>query len=357
MTRQPVHTFYGGADRFRFDTPSKMGGLALRALEAHGPIPGLSPAIHHGIAEKLALEPIEDLRIDFEDGYGYRPDAEEDAHAQQAAEHLQRAADAGTLPPSIGIRIKPMGTRALRTLAHFTGLPLPLLVTLPKVTQPGQVTALLNALPPHFDLEIMAETPESLRNLTALTGAAQGRCRAVHFGAYDYTAALGIAAAHQRLDHPACDHARSIMQLALAGTPIHLSDGAYTHLPIGDTPQVREAWTLHYHQIRRALSLGFYQGWDLHPAQLPARYAAVFAFFAGALPDATARLKNFLAEAAQATRIGAHFDDAATGQGLLNFFLRGLGCGALAESQVLAAGLTPAELQTASIPQIIEGRR
>ena len=63
--------------------------------------------------------------------------------------------------------------------------------------------------------------------------------------------------------------------------------------------------------------------WDLHPAQLPSRYAAVYAFYLSALDAATRRLRAFIDKAAQATLVGDVFDDAATGQGLLNFFVRG----------------------------------
>jgi hypothetical protein len=102
---------------------------------------------------------------------------------------------------------------------------------------------------------------------------------------------------------------------------------------------------------------GFYQGWDLHPAQLPVRYAAVYSFFLEGLGAASTRLKNFIEKAAQATRVGEVFDDAASGQGLLNFFLRGISCGAITEGEAQKAGLTLAELQTRSFLKILEGRR
>ncbi len=86
---------------------------------------------------------------------------------------------------------------------------------------------------------------------------------------------------------------------------------------------VHQAWKLHYLNVRRGLANGFYQGWDLHPAQLPARYSAVYAFFREGLASTAERLRAFMAQSAQATRVGNVFDDAATGQGLLNYFLTG----------------------------------
>src|ERR1700719_3870066 len=125
----------------------------------------------------------------------------------------------------------------------------------------------------------MVETPQSIFILPKLVEAARGRCVAAHFGIYDYTAALGITAANQHMLHPACDFARSMMQASLAGTGVWLSDGATNILPVISsgllsTQQAAEnrglahrAWKLHYDHIHHSLDNGFYQGWDLHPAQ------------------------------------------------------------------------------------------
>ena len=99
------------------------------------------------MTEKLQREPVEDFRLDFEDGYGNRPDAEEDGHAESAAVEVAAGARRGTLPPFVGIRIKNLGDelreRALRTTHLFlerllkdTGgrLPPNFVVTLPKIT-------------------------------------------------------------------------------------------------------------------------------------------------------------------------------------------------------------------------------
>ena len=99
---------------------------------------------------------------------------------------------------------------------------------------------------------------------------------------------------------------------------------------------MHRAWRLHAEHVRHSLVTGFYQGWDLHPAQLPSRYAAVYAFFLEGLDAASERLTNFVQKAAQATLVGDVFDDAATGQGLLNYFLRAMNCGAITEEEAVA---------------------
>jgi len=213
-------------------------------------------------------------------------------------------------------------------------------------------------------MELMVETPFSIFDeggavsLPALVREGKGRVTAAHFGTYDYTASLGITAAFQHMRHPACDFARSVMQVALAGSGVWLSDGATNVLPVGaDRGAIHRAWRLHYDDIRHSLGNGFYQGWDLHPAQLVTRYAAVYAFFIESLDAASERLRNFIDKAAQATLVGEVFDDAATGQGLLNFFLRALNCGAVREEEIGSlTGLTLAELRSASFVRIVSGR-
>jgi hypothetical protein len=182
---------------------------------------------------------------------------------------------------------------------------------------------------------------------------------------------MSITAAHQTMTHPACDFARHILQVSLAGSGVWLSDGATNVMPVpihrGDDVTdhekeenertVHEAMKLHYHHIRHSLSHAYYQGWDLHPAQLPTRYAAVYAFFLEGLDQAGERLSNFVESAAKATLVGEVFDDAATGQGLLNFFLRAINCGAVTEEEATArSGLTLEELRTRSFLEILEGR-
>jgi len=396
--RQPVHTVYGGAHVFTADTAPRLGALALRALDEFAPdpetfaraillTPGVDPeAVYQRVRDKLRREPVEDFRLDFEDGYGVRPDAEEDATAIAGAAAVARGLAEGTLPPFIGIRVKSLSgelaRRAVRTLDLFLAtlldraggrLPPGFAVTLPKIVAADQVAALADVCDRLEErhaltagalrIELMVETPQSILDpegrcpLLALARAARGRAVGAHFGVYDFTAALGITAAQQRVRHPVCDLARGLMQVALAGTGIRLSDGATNVIPVGERDAVWRAWRTHVKDVRHALATGFFQGWDLHPAQLPTRYAAVFAFFLSGRDAAAARLRAFVEQAARATLVGAVFDDAATGQGLLNFFLRGLSCGALTADEVLAAGLTAGELRSRSFVRILEGRR
>ena len=409
--RQPVHTVYGGAQIFKANTAQRLGELALRSLQEHAPdakslakvlewrSAELSQRIYDRVLDKLNREPVEDFRIDFEDGYGHRSDAEEDGHAESTAREVSAGLEAGSLPPFLGIRIKPLTpelqNRSLRTLDIFVTtlleeagrLPDNFVITLPKVVAAEQVDVLVQVLamledklhlePGALPLEIMVETtqsifsPEGAVALRPLVDAANGRCRGAHFGTYDYTAGCGITAAHQHMLHPACDFAKNVMQVALGGTGVWLSDGATNVMPVGphrgpdldeaeleeNERVVHEAMRLHYHHARHSLETGYYQGWDLHPAQLPTRYAAVYSFFLESLEAATARLRNFIEQAAQATLVGDVFDDAATGQGLLNYFLRGLNCGAVTLDEVLQTGLTEAELRTRSFVKILESRR
>ena len=68
-------------------------------------------------------------------------------------------------------------------------------------------------------------------------------------------------------------------------------------------------------------------------------------------------MSNFVEKAAQATLIGDVFDDAATGQGLLNYFLRALNCGAVSLDEVARTGLTLEEIQLRSFAAILKARR
>ena len=397
--RQPIHTVYGGAHLFKADTAARLGATALRTLEEFAPDPatlaevlGIAPAaaerVYVRVREKLQREAVEDFRLDFEDGYGNRPDTEEDGHAASAAVEVATAVKRGTAPPFIGIRIKNLGDelreRALRTahlflerlLAESGGvLPPNFVVTLPKITARGQVARLASVFAElerkhrltggSLRMELMVETPFSIFDdrgavsLPSLVAEGDGRVSGAHFGTYDYTASLGITAAHQHMRHPVCDFARGVMQVALAGSNVWLSDGATNVLPVGkDRDTIHRAWRLHADDIRHSLTNGFYQGWDLHPAQLVSRYAAVYAFFVESLDAASERLRNFIARAAQATLVGEVFDDAATGQGLLNFFLRALNCGAVREDEIGAlTGLSLAELRSGSFVTIVRGRR
>lgn len=415
--RQPVHTVYGGAQIFSSDTAKKMSGVALRTLKEYAPDArtfmkalgedkgnfDLWNKIYTRIQKKMEVEAVEDFRIDYEDGYGTRPDAEEDGHAEEGAKELAKGMMQKSLPPFIGIRIKPFSEechkRSIRTLDIFIStllsetagkLPENFVVTLPKVTHVEQCRALVelfevleknNHLPAGtLKYEFMVETTQSILNaegsspLRSFVEAGKGRCTGAHFGTYDYTAGCGITAHYQTMINPVCDFAKHVMQVSLMGLPVLLSDGATNVMPVGPhraaagenlTPVqhkeneavVHRAWKLSYDHIRHSLATGFYQGWDLHPNQLPIRYAATYAFFLEALTSASDRLKGFVEKAAKATLLGDVFDDAATGQGLLNFFLRALSCGAITEEEALKTGLSIEEIQSRSFMKILERRR
>ncbi|MCO5044998.1 MAG: phosphoenolpyruvate kinase [Kiritimatiellae bacterium] len=414
--RQPIQTLYGGAQIFKADTAAKLGAVALRILEENAPDAAtlakalgwkgpakLNRQVYSRVIEKLKREPVEDFRIDFEDGYGNRPDAEEDYHAEFTAKETARGMREGTLPPFIGIRTKPLSqelkARAIRTLDVYvsalvkeTGGALPdnFIVTLPKPVLAEQVRAmarLLAALERKLSLpnnslllELMVEMPQSIigsdgaSNLSHFVEAAEGRCRGAHFGVYDYTASNNITAAYQSMTHPVCDFAREMQRVSLMGTGIWLSDGATNIMPVGPhraaagkklTPKqkkenrdvVHRAWKIMHEHVQHSLYTGYYQGWDLHPAQFPIRYATVYKFFLEGLEAASLRLKTFVEKAAQATLIGDVFDDAATGQGLLNYFLRGINCGAITEAEAQATGLSIEELRGRSFVKILDARR
>jgi citrate lyase beta subunit len=408
--RQPVHTVYQGAQHFRRDAAAEHGRQALRALERYAPTPadfarvlgipadGAAEALYARVVDKLEREPVEDFRVDFEDGYGVRPDAEEDAAALAVAEETARGMEAGTLPAYVGLRLKALTEetrgRSVRTLDLFLTrlleaaggrLPPGLLLTVPKVTVPEQAAFFADVLEMLEDrrglaegalrFELMVEVPQAVIGadgrtpLPAFMEAARGRLAGAHFGTYDYTAGVGITVAHQGMRHPACDFARHAMQVAFAGTGVRLSDGSTAVLPVpvheGPSPsdaQEREnreavgrAWRMHFDDVRHSLVHGFYQGWDLHPAQLPTRFAAVFGFFLAGRDAAARRLRGFLDKAAQA---GDAFDDPHAGQALLNYFLRGMSCGAFGEAEVLeGTGLTAEELRGRSFHHVLEARR
>ena len=410
--RQPVHTLYGGANLFNYDSARTLGERALEVLETYAPDhkvfgdvfgfndPGFSKQIHDKVINKLKKEAIEDFRIDFEDGYGNRSNEEEDETAVAAAKEVAKGMQERSLSPFIGIRIKPfteeMKERGLKTLDIFVStliketngkLPENFIVMLPKVTIPEQPAALaaffdileeeLKIEKGSLKMEMMVETTQSImaidgtNPLYKFIKASNGRCIAMHFGTYDYTASCSITAKYQEMDHPVCDFAHHMTKVALAHTGIWLSDGATNTMPIGPhrgdnlTPKqleenkaiVHRAWKKGYDHIRHSLWNGFYQGWDLNPAQFPMRYAAVFAFFLESYDDAVERLKTFVEKAARATLIGDVFDDAATGQGLLNYFLRALNSGAITEEEVLATGLTLEEIRSRSFKKILENRK
>ncbi|EFL42739.1 DUF6986 family protein [Streptomyces griseoflavus] len=384
-TRQPVHTVYVPGDDFAADTLRVWGDRALAALDEHAPdaasfaaVLGLDGAlaedVYGRVRAKLEREPVEDLRVDFEDGYGNRPDAEEDETAARAARLIAAAHAAGTAAPYMGVRVKCMEAavrdRGIRTLDIFLtglmdtgGLPDGLVLTLPKVTYAEQVTAMARLLdafektrglePGRIGFEIQIETSQAVlaadgtATVARMIQAAQGRATGLHYGTFDYSACLGVSAAHQASDHPAADHAKAVMQVAAAGTGVRVSDGSTNVLPVGPTEQVHDAWRLHYGLTRRALARAYYQGWDMHPGHLPTRYAAVFAFYREGFARAADRLARYAGRAG-----GDVMDEPATAKALAGYLLRGLDCGALDIAELAGpSGLSRAVLEQFASPR------
>lgn len=367
--RQPVHTVYVAADRFSRTTPAEFGAEALRLFNNHTPgagsfgsafgiDPDLAVTVRERVAAKLVSEPIEDLRIDFEDGYGVRSDAEEDGHVAQVVEAVAAAYQVKGLPHYWGVRVKSFADggheRSMRTLDGFLTslrdrlgrLPGGFVITFPKVVMPEHVTifaAYLDRLETALGLpagilrfEVQVETTEAIIDhrgaigLRAIAQAGAGRITAAHFGVFDYTAAIGLPPDEQRLDHPACDFARHVMQATLAGTGIRLSDGSSNTVPRNDGPdEVNRTWAAHAEQVRHSLRHGFYQGWDLHPAHLPSRYAIVYAFHLAGVDDVIGRVRAWEEQAADANGV---LDEPATVKALLARLRRAVDCGALDES-------------------------
>lgn len=383
-TRQPVHTVYIPADRCVPALPAHWGREGLAAAAAQGSLTDLAQlagldadlaaAVVPLVEAKLRTEPIEDLRLDFEDGYGIRPDPEEDTHARQAAAAVADAVAAGTAPPFIGIRFKcfEAATRArgIRTLDLFLAgllaagkLPDGLVLTLPKVSTVEQVQAMVYICgqleeahglePGRLRFEVQVETPQLILAANGTVPAAQlihhgsGRVSALHYGTYDYSDAVQVAAQYQSMEHPAADFAKAVMQAAAAGTGVRLSDGSTNILPLGTPGEIRSAWQLHARLVRRSLERGFYQGWDLHPAQLPTRFLATYAFYRQGFDAAARRLDTYVRK-----QEGTVLDEPATARALARFVHRGLLCGALTDTEIeQGTGLTGSELAALAHPK------
>lgn len=410
--RQPVHVVYGGAQLFKARTVKKIGELARKSLNDYAynfgtfakifelPENEISNEVYERVRKKLETEPVEDYRIDFEDGFGYRTDEEEDEAAIRCAGASAEAMHAKQLPDFFGIRVKAYNDenplRPFRTLSLYLRellaltsgiLPENFAVTFPKVSSVEESAAIAKELAELekqlgigegiLKMEIMVETAGALINrngriaLPMIVNAAEGRVAAAHFGAFDYLAELGVTAKYQELRHQSCDFARNIMKVSLCGTGIRLSDGATNIMPVAprkgenlsdeqkeeNTHAVRNAWKLHFDNVTHSLRNGFYQGWDLHPAQLIPRYAATYLFFLMNLSESTERLKNFLSQAARSAMHENIFDDAASGQGLLNFFRTAYNCGAVSRHEVESAGITVDELKIRTFSGILNSRK
>ncbi|MFF0338859.1 DUF6986 family protein [Kribbella sp. NPDC004875] len=367
--RQPIHTVYVPADRYDASTVADWGALARAALDEHAgsavefakvlDLPAeLADEVYDRVRAKLEREPIEDLRVDFEDGYGNRPDEEEDAAAIVTAQTFSDQT------PYYGLRIKsleaPTRRRAVRTLdlvvKHLGTITDGFVITLPKVTSVEQVEAMVFVLEtlereygvPRLKFEIQVETPQAILGTdgTALIArmikAGGDRVTGLHYGTYDYSASLGVAAAYQSMEHPVADHAKDVMQLAAAGTGVFVSDGSTNVLPVGDA--VHDAWRLHFRLVRRSLARGIYQGWDMHPAQLPTRFAATYLFYREGFDQAALRLRAYLGDGES-----GYLDEPATAAALAGFVLRGIECGAIDTTEFDTTGL--AKLARRAVPE------
>lgn len=379
--RQPLQTLYVPADRVTSGTVLEFGAEALRLLETHAAdADGFVDAfgVPAGVAERardrtiarLERMPVEDLRVDFEDGYGIRDDDEEDRHAEETARAVLQALGDPAAPPSFGLRVKSfhdegLERRSRRTLDRFVwalvdagGPPGGFVVTFPKVTDPAQVAAFADALgglESEHDLadgslrfEVQVETPRSVLGADGAAAAPRileaggGRIIAMHLGVFDYTASVGLMPWEQRLDHPANDFARQVLQVALAGTGVWISDGSSNVVPASDrTGDVRAAWRVHADHVRHSLSNGFFQGWDLHPAHLASRYAAVYGWLLPHLDESTERVRAWRGR----TSVDGVIDEPATVTGLLRYLRFAVASGAVDEDVVLAStGLGRPEL-------------
>ncbi|WP_113905018.1 DUF6986 family protein [Brevibacterium celere] len=394
--RQPVHTVYVPAHLSSPTLPREWGEQALTFVDDNGGMVQLAervivaarkesgaPAnqalmslhqvareaelLANAVTEKLRTEPIEDLRLDFEDGFGHQGDEAEDTWAPEAGRIAVAALAEPTAPAFIGIRFKCLEAdtraRGLRTLDLFLSsvieahgsLPAQLVLTLPKVSTVDQVTAMVIAcralesehgLPAgSITFEVQVETPQLILGadgtvpVASALHAGDGRITSLHYGTYDYSASLGVAAAYQAMDHPVADFAKNQMMLAVAGTGVHLSDGSTNILPLGEPEDIQRAWSLHAGLVRRHLKQGIYQGWDLHPHQLPTRFLATFRFYREGLEAAAKRLRNYVHKEDSSV-----LDEPATAKALARYLTRGLSCGAHAEDEVCERTNVPVEV-------------
>ncbi|GAB7007424.1 aldolase/citrate lyase family protein [Nocardioides sp. AN3] len=364
LVRQPVHTVYVPADQVAPGLPAAWGRAALELADQHLPDDrALAAVLGRGsdtlaglltkVRDKLAREPVEDLRIDLEDGYGHRSDIEEDAHVRAAAAMLADDLHRGSAPARHGIRFKCLDSetreRGLRSVALFVaelssrGAVTPgLVLTLPKVTSVCEVQAMVQICE-HLErrhalaagslrFELQIELPEAIVDddgrhpAGAMARAGDGRVVGLHYGTYDYSAACGVAGPFQAADHPVADYAKAVLLAGVAGTGVDVVDGSTNRLPVGRPDQVRRGWAEHARLVRRALEGGIYQGWDLHPGQLVTRFAATFAFYLAAVDPVIDRLSGVG---------GDHIDEPATRAAMRDFIDRAIDCGAVDEGRAV----------------------
>ena len=411
--RQPVHTVYVPAHLMTGDNRDPQiartwGDAALAALASYGSATGL--ALELGVPEqdaatvgaltvaKLQREPVEDLRIDFEDGFTQRGvpledrDADEDARAAEAADILADWLDSdsrdskdtvgerpGYAPAFAGIRFKSFDPavrdRGLRTLVIvLSGLagrgvltkvlandPRALRLTLPKVQHHSQVETfveILEQLEESFGVpestripfEVQVETPQAIVGVKGeaeparILAAGQGRILSLHYGTYDYSASLGVDAAEQSMEHPVADHAKDVLQVATTAVGVELSDGSTNRIPVGSPEQILDGWRIHHRLVTRHLRRAVRQGWDLHAHQLVTRHLATIAYFRASWEVSAERLRDYVA--GDETR---WMDEPATAKARSGYLLRAHACGAVTAAELATTGVSSGDLRTLQV--------
>lgn len=369
---QPIHVVYGGAQLFKESTLQNLplkareyfaqyvaDAQSLRQLLGESWSEEESQKIYATVNRKLTERAIEDFRIDFEDGYGVRDDSDEDADAVRCAHivanyHNQLAAQDEAI--AVGFRVKPLGQgtykRSLKTLFLILNSYAQsrqnrhdqrhqLMITLPKVESALQVALVQDILAaaeheyglPHgfFQMEALIENCEAFMSvlhgrsqLLEIVHAAKGRMAGLHFGVYDFNAALGIAPSCQDLHNDASSAAKFLMQLAVGNCEnVGLSDGVINVIPVrrdgqSDSDFV-DACRFNYLKMKKSVEAGFYQSWDIHPSQVWLRMTAMTEFVLRSLPDTIDRLITFHRAAQRAVKTGQVFDDRASVLGLVKF--------------------------------------
>nr|WP_072802230.1 aldolase/citrate lyase family protein [Rhodococcus yunnanensis] len=353
---QPIHTVYLPASDADPNVLRHWGSQASSLLESNAELfESLDPAgVLPSVRATLSTSPIQDVRLDFEDGYGWRSDTEEDRHARESGKILRTLSVDPLGPTWLGVRTKGLAPherlRGIRTLELVLdgagGVPDGFVFTVPKLRAAEQVTAVValceeleraHGLPDRaLRFELQIESPQAIvgRDGTATVaralGLADGRCTSLHYGTYDYSAACGITSAQQSLAHPVADHAKNVMLVAAAQSGVWVCDGSTQVVPSGSEIEIEAAVRRHFALVTRSLERGFYQGWDMHPGHLVTRWLATLTFFRTAMPTAATRVAAYLDR-----RDSGVMDEPATAQALAGVLVRGLDSGAVTEQELL----------------------
>jgi citrate lyase beta subunit len=378
------------------------GDAARAALEAYGSAADL--ALELGVparnaatvgaltVAKLEREPVEDLRIDFEDGFTQRGvpledrDADEDARATEAADILADWLDADAdgghprhAPAFAGIRFRSFDPavrdRGLRTLVIVLSRlarrgvlnkvlandPRALRLTLPKVQHHSQVETFVEILEQleetfgvpettRIPFEVQVETPQAIVGVRGeaeparILAAGRGRILSLHYGTYDYSASLGVDAAEQSMEHPVADHAKDVLQVATTAVGVELSDGSTNRIPVGSPAQILDGWRIHHRLVTRHLRRAVRQGWDLHAHQLVTRHLATIAYFRASWEVSAERLRDYVA--GDETR---WMDEPATAKAMSGYLLRAHACGAVTDEELATTGVSTEDLRTLQV--------